>query len=67
MSSGLEWCEDPVSLHRHVAIMMVSQTHLGEARTNSKGDWGIEKPRNKNDTLDFTYKTSFRVHCLHTL
>jgi hypothetical protein len=37
--------------------MMVSQTHLGEAWTNSKGEWGIEKPRNKNDTLDFAYKS----------
>ena len=68
LSSGSELCEDAVRLNRHVAMMMVSRTHLeSPARANSKGNWGIEKLRNGNDTSDFTFQKSFGLHFLHNL
>lgn len=37
MSSGSELCEDAVRLHRPVAMMMLSRTHLGEDTESRPG------------------------------
>jgi len=37
LSSGSELCEDAVRLNRHVAMMMVSRTYLGEDAESRPG------------------------------